>query len=140
MVWLGLFLSAFVAATLFPAASEVALGTLAVQGYPLAALWLVATVGNTLGSVVNGMLGRGIARFEGAQWFPFTPEQMARAEQRFRRYGEWSLLLAWVPVIGDPLTLIAGVLRVPWPTFVLLVALGKGLRYAVVIGLALAYT
>ncbi len=138
MGYLGLFLSAFLAATLLPAASEVALGSLVVSGeYSLPALWACATLGNTLGSVVNAALGRGLARFESARWFPFTPEQVARAETRFRRYGVWTLLLAWLPVVGDPLTLVAGVLRVPWPLFLALVALGKGMRYAVVIAVTL---
>jgi len=92
---------------------------------------LVASVGNVLGSVVNWLLGRGIERFRGRPWFPASPSALARAERWYRRVGKWSLLLAWMPIIGDPLTLIAGVLREPFPVFLLLVTIGKMGRYLV---------
>ena len=98
-------------------------------------LWLftVATVGNTLGSTVNWAIGRGIARFGGRAWFPVSEQRYQAAERYFSRYGLWSLLFAWLPFIGDPLTVVAGALRVPLGRFLGLVAVGKAARYAMVI-------
>lgn len=137
MIYLGLFAAAFVAATLLPMQSEAVLATLVYRGgHPLALLWGVATAGNVLGSVVNYALGRGLARFQGRRWFPASPEQLRRAERWYRRWGRWSLLASWLPVVGDPLTVVAGVLRERLGLFVLLVTLAKGGRYLVVIWLA----
>jgi membrane protein YqaA with SNARE-associated domain len=94
-------------------------------------LVLVATVGNVLGALINWWLGRGIERYRDRRWFPAGPEAMDRAGRWYRRHGRWSLLLSWVPVIGDPLTVVAGVLREPLPTFLLLVTLAKAGRYIV---------
>ena len=73
----------------------------------------MASVGNTLGSVVNWVLGRGIAHWRDRKWFPLTPAQYETASRYFARYGLWSFLFAWLPFIGDPLTVVAGALRVP---------------------------
>lgn len=129
MALAGLFVAAFVAATLVPFQSEILFVALQVAG--TADPWVlvgVASVGNTLGSGVNYAMGRGIARFEGRRWFPATPAQMARAEAWFRRWGVWVLLLSWAPV-GDVVTLMAGVLRTPVWLFFLLVAVAKTGRY-----------
>ncbi len=132
----GLFSSAFLAATVLPASSEAVLAVLLLNGGPSPGLLLlVASLGNTLGSAVNWVLGRFIARFHDRKWFPATPEQLARAERWYRRYGVWSLLLSWVPVIGDPLTVIAGVLRTPFVLFLPIVAVAKTARYAAIIWL-----
>ena len=133
MAYLTLFLTSFAAATLLPAYSEILLGTLANQGLPLFWLWLAATLGNTLGSVVNGVIGRQVDRFNDKRWFPISEMQLHKARNRFNRYGQWSLLLGWLPRGGDALTLIGGVMRVPWLNFIVLVGIGKGLRYALVI-------
>lgn len=131
----GLFAAAFGAATLLPFQSEVVLGAmLAQEAAPVGALFLAATVGNTLGSVVNYWLGLFIDRFEGRWWFPASPEQMARARRWFLRYGVWTLLLSWAP-FADPLTVVAGVLRTPFWLFCLLVTIAKAGRYAAVIWL-----
>lgn len=137
MSYVYLFCSAFIAATLLPFASEALLSALVYQGRAPLLLWLAATAGNTLGSCVNWYLGKGCLHLQARPWFPIKAAQLARAQQRFQRYGTASLLLAWVPIIGDPLTLLAGVMRVPFWRFLALVALGKGLRYAVVISLTL---
>ena len=137
MSYLTLFLTAFAAATLLPAYSEILLGTLASQGYSLFWLWLWATAGNTLGSVVNGIIGRQVDRFKDRRWFPVSEMQLHKARNRFNRYGQWSLLLGWLPIGGDALTLVGGIMRVPWPNFIVLVAIGKGLRYAFVIWVVL---
>lgn len=99
-------------------------------------LILVASTGNILGSLVNWLVGRFIAHFEGRRWFPVKREQLAKAEGWYHRYGKWSLLLSWVPVIGDPLTVVAGVLREPLPMFLLLVTIAKVGRYIAVLMLA----
>jgi membrane protein YqaA with SNARE-associated domain len=98
-----------------------------------AALFAVATIGNTLGSVVNWLIGRGIAQFRERRWFPVSRERYEQASRLFARYGLWSLLFAWLPFVGDPLTIVAGTLRVPLGWFVLLVGIGKAARYAMVI-------
>ncbi|GGW59197.1 YqaA family protein [Alishewanella tabrizica] len=139
MAYFSLFITGFIAATLFPASSELLLLALLQQGYQPFLLWLVATTGNTLGSCVNWWLGKQLRRFQHKRWFPISEPQLVRAERLFLRYGRWSLLLSWLPVIGDPLTMIAGVLKVPFPIFLLLVALGKALRYGILILLAISF-
>jgi membrane protein YqaA with SNARE-associated domain len=136
-VYAGLFAASLLAATILPAQSEVVLfGLLLTEHYPWWLLVLVASVGNTLGSVVNWLLGRFLAQFEDRRWFPVKRDAIARAEAWYHRYGRWSLLLSWLPVIGDPLTVVAGVLREPLPTFVLLVAVAKTARYVAVAAMA----
>ncbi|MFU8769973.1 MAG: YqaA family protein [Desulfotignum sp.] len=128
-----LFGSAFLAATILPFYSEVVLFALLRQGGDPLLLLVVATTGNTLGSVVNWWLGLCLLRFQNRRWFYFTPAQIARAQAWFQRYGVWTLLLAWLPIGGDPLTLVAGIMKVRLGIFLILVALGKGLRYVAVI-------
>jgi membrane protein YqaA with SNARE-associated domain len=133
----GLFLSAFLAATLLPLSSEAVLAALSqAQGFDVVLLFAIATLGNTLGAVVNWALGRFCLKWRERSWFPFSTTQLERAGARFRRYGVWSLLLAWLPVVGDPLTFAAGVLRVRFLPFLVLVGLGKGARYAAVLAVA----
>ena len=128
-----LFFSAFMAATILPFYSEVVLFALLRQGGDAATLVLVATIGNTLGAVVNWYLGRYLLHFQDRRWFYFSKKQIERAQAWFQRYGFWTLLLAWMPVGGDALTLIAGIMRVRLWLFILLVGLGKGLRYVSVV-------
>lgn len=133
--YLLLFASAFAAATLLPASSELVLaGLLAADKDPLA-LWAFATLGNTLGAAVNWALGRWFLRLGDRPWFPFKPDQLGRAQRWFQRYGVWTLLFAWAPVVGDAFTFIAGVMRVRFRLFLVLTALGKGARYGLVMGL-----
>lgn len=130
--YLGLFSAAFLAATLLPAQSEAVLvGLILADRYPLIALLIVATLGNVSGSVANWLIGRFIEHFRHRPWFPVSENSLARAEAWYRRYGLWSLLLAWMPVIGDPITVIAGVLRTPFPIFLVLVTIAKLGRYLV---------
>ncbi|WP_448191048.1 YqaA family protein [Azospirillum sp. sgz301742] len=130
----GLFLTAFVAATLFPAQSELLLAGLSASGsYDVWLLLLVATVGNVLGSALNWALGRYLMHFQDRRWFPVKPQHIEKAIARFQRFGAWSLLFAWLPIVGDPLTLVAGILRVDLRLFLLLVTVGKAGRYAVLV-------
>ncbi|MCA0433741.1 MAG: DedA family protein [Proteobacteria bacterium] len=131
MAHAGLALSAFTSATLLPGTSEVTLLAAAAR-WPglIATLFPVATLFNVLGSLVNWWLGRNAVRFAGRRWFPVSVAQIETAQKRFGAYGPWALLLSWVPVIGDPLTVAAGVLKVPLATFLAIVTLAKGARYA----------
>ncbi|WP_054007385.1 YqaA family protein [Cypionkella psychrotolerans] len=127
-------LSAFLSATLLPGSSEaMLLGFLATgQGSPFI-LVMFATLGNVAGAVVNWGLGRFFERFKDKSWFPIRAPATARAQVWFTRWGLWSLLLSWVPVIGDPLTLVAGVMRVPFGRFLVLVTIGKVARYGLLV-------
>lgn len=132
-VYAGLMALAFAAATLLPAQSELALAALLAAGeQPVLLLLLAASLGNVGGSALNWVLGRGVAQFRDRRWFPVGAATLARAEAWYRRWGRWSLLLSWVPVIGDPLTVAAGVLREPFAVFLLIVAVAKVGRYIVV--------
>lgn len=133
--YIGLFFSAFLAATLVPAYSELVLVSLVSAGYDPATLWLWASVGNTLGSAVNWLLGRYLLRFQGRKWFPFNNSNLGMSQRWFQKYGVWSLLLAWMPVGGDALTFIAGMMRVRFDVFIALTAVGKATRYAILLGL-----
>jgi membrane protein YqaA with SNARE-associated domain len=126
-----LFAVAFVAATILPAQSEAALVGLQLAGYPAVLLVVVASIGNTLGAVANWALGRGVERFKDRRWFPVSSSSLDRASAWYRRWGHWSLLLSWAPIGGDVLTVAAGVLREPFWSFLVLVAIAKTGRYVV---------
>jgi membrane protein YqaA with SNARE-associated domain len=135
MVYLTLFTISFLAATLLPLGSEALLVYDISQNYSLLLLWSFATVGNTLGSMVNYWLGlKGEVYLESKGHL--SVEKMEKARGFFAKYGGWTLLLSWVPIIGDPLTFIAGVLRYNFKWFTLIVFVAKGLRYAIIIFLA----
>ncbi|MDX1593469.1 MAG: YqaA family protein [Gammaproteobacteria bacterium] len=128
-----LFGSAFLAATILPFYSEVLLFALLREGGDPFVLVVVATLGNTLGAVVNWVLGRYLLHFQDRRWFYFSREQIDKAQRWYNRYGFWSLLLAWLPVGGDALTLIAGIMKVRMWLFLVLVGTGKALRYVSVV-------
>ena len=132
MMWaLGLlFLSAFGAATLLPLQSEAVLvGLLAQMQYPVWLLVAVASLGNILGSCVNWYLGLKIEHYKDKKWFPVSATQLEKAQHTYAKYGFWSLFLSWVPIIGDPITLIAGLMKEHFARFVLIVSLAKIGRY-----------
>ena len=129
-----LFASGFIAATLFPASSEALILTLQAKGYAPWGLFIAATGGNTLGACVNWYLGTRVAQLQHKRWFPVSPGALEKARLQFQRCGSLSLLFSWLPVLGDPLTLVAGVLKVRFKVFLLLVLVGKAARYAILIG------
>lgn len=140
IAYLSLFAAAFVAATILPMQSEALLAyhvTNPALSLPL--LLAAATFGNVLGSTVNWICGRFLRRFQDRRWFPVSPASLSRAEGRYHRYGRWSLLASWVPIIGDPLTVVAGVMREPFVSFVIIVTIAKAARYLVVTAAALAW-
>jgi membrane protein YqaA with SNARE-associated domain len=130
--YIGLFFAAFLAATILPLSSEALLSTLLLSGFSPVALVTIATTGNVLGSLTNYALGYWGSLEVIKRWLKISEEEFIRAEQRFVKYGLFSLLFAWVPIIGDPLTLIAGVLRIRLLWFVILVTVGKLMRYIVI--------
>ncbi|WXL25185.1 YqaA family protein [Ectopseudomonas mendocina] len=126
----GLFISALAAASLLPLQSEAVLvALLLADEYPAWLLVLIASVGNTLGSLINWGIGRYIERFRNKSWFPVSEQRLLNAQFFYRRYGRWSLLLSWMPVIGDPLTLVAGLMKERMGIFLLLVSVAKTARY-----------
>jgi len=139
-VYSGLFLAAFLAATIVPMQSEVVLvGLLLTGDYPVAPLLAVASCGNILGAALNWLLGRSIERFRSRSWFPVRESRLNQAQSWYQRYGKWSLLLSWAPIIGDPLTVVAGVMREPFPQFLLIAGGAKVLRYLALAGVTLGW-
>jgi membrane protein YqaA with SNARE-associated domain len=140
LVYLGLFAAAFGAASLLPMQSEpVLVGLLLAEAQPAALLLLVASLGNTLGSVLNWWIGGQVHRFRHRRWFPASEAALERASGWYHRWGRWSLLLSWAPLVGDPLTVVAGVLREPLWSFVLIVGFAKTMRYLALAALTLGW-
>ena len=130
--YLGLFIAAFLAATILPLSSEIVLGALLISGLSPIALVIIATTGNVLGSLTNYALGYWASLGVIKKWLKMSEDEFVRAEQRFTKYGVLSLCFAWVPIIGDPITVMAGILRIRLLWFVIFVTAGKLLRYVVI--------
>lgn len=132
--YLIMFGAAFLAATLLPFYSEVlVVGLLVDRPDEWFWIWLVASLGNTLGSAVNWVLGRYLLRFQDRKWFPFKSDKLSRSQKWFQKYGAWSLLMSWAPIGGDALTFLAGVMRVNFFLFWVLTFAGKSGRYLAII-------
>jgi len=132
--YLKLFIVSLLAATILPLSSEIVLTTMLLTNlFEKNILLIIASSGNILGSILNWYLGKKITIFQDRKWFPVSPEQLNKSQKYFQKYGLWSLLLAWVPVIGDPLTLLAGVLKVRFSIFFILVSISKISRYIFII-------
>lgn len=130
----SLFVVSFFAATLLPAQSELLLAGLTLAGnIDVVILVSVATLGNVLGSVVNWFIGGFLLHYKDRKWFPVKEKPLKKAICFYQKWGIWSLLLAWMPIIGDPLTLVAGILKARLSVFLLLVAIGKAGRYVIVV-------
>ena len=131
---MNLFIISLLAATILPLSSEIVLTTMLLTNlFEKNILLIVASSGNILGSIFNWYLGKKITIFQDRKWFPVSKEQLNKSQKYFQKYGLWSLLLAWVPVIGDPLTLLAGVLKVRFNIFFILVSISKISRYIFII-------
>jgi membrane protein YqaA with SNARE-associated domain len=132
-----LLIISFLAATILPFSSEVVLTTMYLSNsFETYLLLIFASIGNILGSITNWYLGKKITIYQDRKWFPVSPNQLSRSQIYFQKYGLWSLLLAWVPIIGDPITLLAGVLKVRFGIFFLLVSISKISRYVFILYLA----
>lgn len=127
-----LFLVSFLAATVLPLGSEWLLVIMVLENFPLPQTVLTATFGNYLGACTTFILGWYGSQFITRSILRMGENQVKRAEQFYRKYGIWSLLLSWAPIIGDPLCLVAGALKTGWLRFSILVFLGKFTRYATV--------
>ena len=133
MIYLSLFTISFLAATILPFSSELTLaGLIATSNYDNLLLLIIASLGNVLGSILNWLLGFYSRNFTTKKWFPFNEKQINRSSKWFNKFGIWSLLFAWLPIIGDPLTLVSGLLRVKFINFVILVTIGKVFRYFII--------
>ena len=133
MIYLSLFTISFLAATILPFSSELTLaGLITTPNYDNSLLLIFASSGNVLGSVVNWALGFYSRNLTTKKWFPFKEIQIERSSKWFDKFGKWSLLFTWVPIVGDPLTLVAGLLKVRFVDFIILVAIGKVSRYLIV--------
>ena len=137
-VYIILFTSSFASSTILPGHSEITLIALITQKkYEVFYLVVFASLGNILGSVLNWYLGLYFLKFKNKNWFPFKENQINKVSKSFLKYGKWSLLLSWVPFIGDVLTLVAGMFRVPLNQFVVIVSVAKVSRYIFVSLIAL---
>ena len=137
-MYLALFLSSFFAATLLPAQSEAVLSfQLASNKEDLIYLLMIATSGNVLGALVNWYLGKFFLHYKEKKWFPIKADKLAKGEKYYKKYGRVSLLLTWMPIIGDPITLVAGILKEPFWSFLILVTIAKGLRYIFIVAVTL---
>ena len=133
MIYLSLFFISFLAATILPFSSELTLaGLISTSNYNNLLLLIVASFGNVLGSVFNWSLGFYSRNLTTKKWFPFKETQIEKSSKWFSKFGKWSLLFAWVPIVGDPLTFVAGLLRVRFLDFIILVAIGKVSRYLII--------
>ena len=133
MIYLSLFFISFLAATILPFSSELTLaGLISTSNYDNLLLLVVASFGNVLGSVFNWGLGFYARNLTTKKWFPFKETQIERSSKWFSKFGKWSLLFAWLPIVGDPLTFVAGLLRVRFLDFIILVAIGKVSRYLII--------
>lgn len=137
-MYLSVFFSAFLAATILPAQSEAFLAyAVAAKPEAIVTLIAIASAGNVLGAVINWWLGRFFVHFKDRRWFPVKGATLLRAEQHYQKYGRYALLLSWMPFVGDPITVMSGMLREPLWSFILLVTIAKCGRYIVVAMLSL---
>lgn len=134
--YLALFMTSLVAGTVLPflpASSEMAMAGLIAAGSGVPVLLVTAAiVGNFTGASLNYLIGRNIARLCGRRWFPISPDVLQRTTEWFRHYGVWLLLMCWLPMAGDAITVVAGLLRADLRLFLLLTAAGKAFGHVAV--------
>lgn len=134
----GLFMTGLLAGSLVPIPSETALVAMLMRStYSVWLLLVVSTAGNVAGSVINWLIGRALEKFKHSRWFPANEKQLAKARAWYHKYGRWSLLMSWVPIVGDPLTVVAGIMKEPLWFFLILVTVAKFTRYAVITAITL---
>ena len=139
-IYIGLFLSSFLSATILPGQSEIALTSLIIlNNHSLSFLVFIASLGNVLGSLLNWFIGSKLERFKKKKWFPVTELQLKKASNWYHKYGKWTLLLSWVPFVGDPITIVAGIFRIPIMHFTLIVSFAKTMRYIFIAFIALNF-
>jgi len=120
-------------ATIVPFGSEMYFATLlSLNNYNNLLLLIAASIGNVLGSVFNWVCGYYVNYFIKKPWFPIKQDKIVKGTKIFNKYGKWSLLLSWVPFIGDPITFVAGTLRFSLVPFLILVSIGKVGRYLII--------
>ena len=128
--YISLFTISFLAATILPLSSELMLASmLSSENYNRILLIVFSSLGNILGSVFNWVLGFYFIKLQNKKWFPFNAKQISKSSLWFEKYGKWSLLFAWVPIIGDSLTFVAGIMKTKFFIFLILVGIGKISRY-----------
>ena len=138
--YVSLFISSFLSSTILPGHSEITLTTfILLEKYSQFLLIFFASFGNVIGSIINWYLGFYITKFINKSWFPFTKEQLDTVSLWYLKYGKWSLFFCWVPIIGDPLTIVAGIFRVHLILFIIIVSISKLLRYVFVGYIALNF-
>ena len=131
--YLSLFTISFLAATILPFSSELMLASmLSMENNNRILLIIISSLGNILGSVFNWVLGFYFMKLQNKKWFPFNKKQISKSSLWFEKYGKWSLLFAWVPIIGDPLTFVAGTMKTNFFIFLILVGIGKISRYFII--------
>ena len=130
----ALFLACFLAATILPFSSEALLLAMALGPWATWSLLATASIGNTLGGVVNYAIGRWVPEEKLMRRFKVDPAKAARWNALVQRHGAWCALLCWLPVIGDPIAIALGIFRARFWPVVLLMLVGKAARYAVLIG------
>ena len=134
MTYLSLFIFCLSLGTFFPFASETYLVTLLLsEKYNVLLLLLFASIGNILGSVISWVFGYSVNFFIKKPWFPMNKYLLQKATDIFKKYGKWSLLLSWVPFIGDPIVFVAGTLRYNFILFIIFVFIGKFGRYLFIV-------
>jgi membrane protein YqaA with SNARE-associated domain len=128
MIYLTLFITALISATLFPLGSEALLIYDITQGHNIYLLLFFATIGNSLGSVINYFLG-----LKGEEYLInkklINEKYISKIKTYFDKYGFWSILFSWLPIIGDPITFVAGILKYDFRKFLILVIIAKFSRY-----------
>lgn len=137
-VYITLFTSSFISSTILPGHSEITLTAfIFLNKFSIINLIFIASLGNILGSILNWHLGFYFVRFQERKWFPINKLQLEKTSLWFLNYGKWSLFFCWLPFVGDPLTVVAGILRIPIITFVTIVSISKIFRYVFVSLIAL---
>jgi len=130
-IYLSLFISCFLSATILPFASEIGLAAVIASGYDPVISVIVATIGNSLGGITNYFLGR----FGKFLWFKkknLDDKKKMKYSTYIKKYGSLCALISWVPIIGDPILIVLGYMRISFIPVLLYMVIGKFIRYVLV--------